>query len=640
MLKKAETLLFVTVVFIVLPFLYLPIIVDPDIVPRFMALGILLLCHWGYIISKSFTNKFSDINYSEFKRTLFILFVGYVLISGISFLLASINPGDSIFEFLKTTLILIYFSSILVIIKDDRNNVNVIIKAANLSTLIFSIAGMLQLYLLTIGSDFYVSVTSTLANKNTYSGVVFVLLPFAVYGGLFFISYWKVLSLLNIIVILFTIIILHCISVWVALFMSLFVFLLVFIIYRKYFHIKYIKNDMKYRFLTILSVILIFIVLIGLYYTFYKHLDFGFESKLSILNQYYHSPELLSDMKNPINNNSFFERIFLTKGTIGIIRDNFIFGIGLDNWKLMFDNYISRPYFLNNGIRFQTPENDLLFIWAESGIFGISLYLLIYIITAWYVIKIIKHASTNSDKFLCLLMLSIIIGFMTFSLFVSTKNRFFPIIIVVTMISIVVSKYHSLFPIKKGFQVKTLKIIGIYFILSTVFCLVVGYYRLIGEIHLKKMNDAHLLKQNFHEMIVEIDKASSYFFIMDFTSTPLNWYRGFANYYLGNTDDACRDFKKAQSINPYHMNILNDLGTCYEFKADHDSAIYYYKKAIKIFPFYDDVLINLSAVYFNSGKLDDAYNTIISCTDTLNEKYKHHLGTILHTKAYNKKIRI
>ncbi len=58
------------------------------------------------------------------------------------------------------------------------------------------------------------------------------------------------------------------------------------------------------------------------------------------------------------------------------------------------------------------------------------------------------------------------------------------------------------------------------------------------------------------------------------------------------------------------MQVLNDLGTCYEIKNDHQEAISYFERAFEINPL--PVRKNLVAAYFNSGALDKAFNLSIS----------------------------
>ena len=84
-------------------------------------------------------------------------------------------------------------------------------------------------------------------------------------------------------------------------------------------------------------------------------------------------------------------------------------------------------------------------------------------------------------------------------------------------------------------------------------------------------------------------------------STPLPWYKGVANFSLGNIEGAFDDFKRAYEIHPNHIHVLNNLGTCYAVLGDYKRAAECYQKVLAISPGFDETLINLCAVYCHIG---------------------------------------
>ncbi len=99
-------------------------------------------------------------------------------------------------------------------------------------------------------------------------------------------------------------------------------------------------------------------------------------------------------------------------------------------------------------------------------------------------------------------------------------------------------------------------------------------------------------------------------YTMEPTSTPLSWYRGTAQFKLGNVEHAFLDYRRAYSIHPWHLGVLNDLGTCYSLKGDHKRAIACYTDALSVSRQFEPGLINLAAVYYNLGSFDSAYSII------------------------------
>ena len=65
------------------------------------------------------------------------------------------------------------------------------------------------------------------------------------------------------------------------------------------------------------------------------------------------------------------------------------------------------------------------------------------------------------------------------------------------------------------------------------FAITVGYIRLNAEIHTKRALGARSA-QNWPMVISEIDKGYSVFATLDPMSTPLQWYRGEANFLSNN----------------------------------------------------------------------------------------------------------
>ncbi len=155
-----------------------------------------------------------------------------------------------------------------------------------------------------------------------------------------------------------------------------------------------------------------------------------------------------------------------------------------------------------------------------------------------------------------------------------------------------------------------------------------GYIRLNAEIHTKKAFVARRA-QNWPTVISEIDKGYSAFATLDPMSTPLQWYRGEANFLLNNVSQAFEDYKKAYNAHPHHIHVLNNLATCYELEGNHNEAIKYYNKALDIFPQFEEALINLGATYYNSGRYEEAYGALLRCDpNTKNPKFEQYLNVV------------
>ena len=112
------------------------------------------------------------------------------------------------------------------------------------------------------------------------------------------------------------------------------------------------------------------------------------------------------------------------------------------------------------------------------------------------------------------------------------------------------------------------------------------------------------------EVISATNRAENFFTVMDPTAAPLSWYRGVAQFSLNDHSAAFESFARAYQINPNHLHVLNNLGTSYELKGDHDRARFYYEQALEISPRFEDAVLNLTAILYNAGQFGQALELI------------------------------
>jgi len=201
------------------------------------------------------------------------------------------------------------------------------------------------------------------------------------------------------------------------------------------------------------------------------------------------------------------------------------------------------------------------------------------------------------------------------------------------IVAVTVFMYHRSAPdVNMSFKKTTVKVMSAMTCLVLLAVLLMSSDKVNSEIHSKKA--IHYFNAgNWSAVISESEKAGSVFSTLDNTATPFMWYKGSGYYNTGQNDLALESFKTAYHYNPWHIHVLNNIATCYEIKGNHNEAEKYYKEALAIAPHFDDALINLSIVYFNTGKSDNAYQTIneVKLTSS-NPNYHNVLDAILKDK--------
>lgn len=359
--------------------------------------------------------------------------------------------------------------------------------------------------------------------------------------------------------------------------------------------------------------------------------------KSDVFLSYIRNPALL-DSTSSFNDNSIFERILIWRNSVILIEDHPLLGAGLNNWKVLQAQYgIGGTAFINSGmINYEHPHNDYLLILAEQGPVGLFLYVAFFLFILSSIYKSLRK-TTNPE--LRTILLCLAFGFLSFSVmsfFAYPRSRYYVMLVLMLYAGLTMIYVQDESKEIKS-EKKLIRIIYFLYFLLSIAGIFAASYRLNGEIHTREMLRAQYAK-NFAKMSREAMKAQSFFYPLDQTNTPFEWYLGMAHFYSGNVNEAIRHYEMAVEMNPYHLRILNDLGTSYEQTGQREKAIEQYRRGLKVAPLFTEGLLNLSATYYNGGQTDSAFAVIdriqkmkISGRETQN--YTLFLKAILLAKA-------
>jgi len=521
-----------------------------------------------------------DANPAILCRAIFPVILCWLFVSAIS-LIKAVNLTEGIFEWLKLFLNMAFFYAATRVIGGDENGILNLTRAVIISAMMHAVIGIMQYYDLAftfIPGNF--KIYGTMANKNLFASAVFLMTPFALYGILQFSGAWRRISITSASLLFFVIVISKTRAVWAAVVLSAIATSL-FAAYKK---ISLGLPDP--RKITIIAIaggaILISAAWLG----------------------------SASFAPSVFSSDSLKERLMLWEKTLGMIQAAPILGVGLGQWKIMLPSYgkIEKRVPVKNSeifgeVCFQRPHNDYLWVLSETGIPGFLCYLSFFLILFFYLIQIAIKSSHADHRRFSVSMFFGLIGYMVIAFFCFPKERTAHNIFLMLIAASIVSIYHSLFPIHKYVRQSVRFMLHVILLILLTICMIFGYERLNAEIHTRKALAARKSHQ-WEKVISEIDKADLRFYPMDPASTPLPWYRGIANFSLGKTAEALEDFKKAYRIHPYHIHVLNNLGTCHALSGDYQTASKYYKKAIGISPGFIEAVDNLKSVSLNPDLKD------------------------------------
>ena len=482
---------FIVVSVLLLPFVYSSAIPDPSLSPRLASLYLIILVFACILLFYRKKNQ-KKIDGSILKRNIFTYYLIWIVISVLSIFFA-INKSEAIFECFKMLAFFIYFVLLSLYLTTTKKHLNLLVKAIILFLILISLRGFYEILMVTSltsfdhQSSYFIRAFSS--NRNLFSQIVFLGLPFSFYGIYRFPRAWKIVSTFALVFGIILIVILLTRSVWIAFLFSALIVSLVLFIYRK----QFFANRKFFRVLAFSGLLGLVIIISGIFiYSRIGNVDVFKEQMYWVQNYKF---------------GSSLERVDLWEKTLEMSSDFPVIGVGQGNWRIVFPLYGQDDLRSATGETFfQRPHNDFLWVFSENGIIGLLFYFLIFLATFHYAIKTIRAANNPDSKFLALAMIFGLAGYFVIALFSFPKERvehqvFLHIIFTVTLIS-----YHNYVPLPKKSKRsgKNLKLVLL--ILVAIPGLYITANRVVSESHIKKALQFRM-GQKWQLVVNEIDKG-------------------------------------------------------------------------------------------------------------------------------------
>jgi O-antigen ligase len=606
-LKKNEQTSSFTILFflflIILPLVYSGEIIDPTLIPRQICLSVFLILLLGLILLE---RKKLDFDFRFFKLSFPIasfLFLSTILIS----LFQTRIFSEGLYVLSKHGAIFVFFFLTTFLLIQKQINTEQLTKYILYFTIITLVIAYYQLINLENGVE---EVKGTMANKNLLASILFLCLPFNLNFIIITNNGWKKLGWTSIILSIVLLWFLQTRAVLIPILSLGFIGSIIYMIKQKKMEPSKIRIWIV---ILCLIVVAAFALLIKFHYLF-AHL---------------------------FNTNTFKTRALLWENTTSMIKDHFFTGVGAGNWMIKFPKYGLGNFseIIKNGRMIYTrPHNDFLWYFSELGIIGFISFVALFILSLSYLNKLNKQEKERNGKLFYLILFLSLIGFMFIAAVDFPMERIEHQILLFLIFSIIVSKYWTNFSIQSNEQKILPKFNYLNFgIFSSLLC-VVGFSLLVsknrysGEKATVQVYETHQAS-NWSELINQVDLAKNYFYQVDPVSVPLDWYKGVGLFSLGYFQEAKNCFNQAFILSPNNIHILNNLASSHEKLKEHQKAISYYSKSLKISPDFEESLLNLSAVYFNSGQIEKAFHTINKCNiQSKDPKYMIFLPVILRSK--------
>jgi len=298
------------------------------------------------------------------------------------------------------------------------------------------------------------------------------------------------------------------------------------------------------------------------------------------------------------NKASLDKRYHYWNSSIEMIAEQPITGIGAGNWRINFPKHGLMGVdatTLEGSTTINRPHNDLLWIFSETGIIGLTGFLCFLIFTIWFGIKVFTKSESQEEKQFTLLSLFGMVSFMVYGFFefpLERPEHYFFFILYAAWIIAAYLKYHN----PKGLKVSTIPVVWTLLILS-IFSTYVVSQRLSGAISAKKTLQFYGTN-NFKGLVLNGEKAINFCYNMDAFGNPLNYFVGIGKYGQGNIKAARINFDQSLKNHPYHILTYIQMGNTYKNEKKFDLALGYYQQLIDFVGINQTAILNIAEVNY------------------------------------------
>jgi O-antigen ligase len=591
-LSRIEFVIFVGFSFFIIPFSFFPGIVDQGLSLRFILLSTLIAVI--AVLRLAGSMHYTKEKDAGLSRLFAVFCAGYVLVCLLS-IFPAVNKAEAVFGAAKVFLFCSYIWLCSLMFGRFSSRIFVVAKAAVIASLCVSVLGILEYWgILRIIDNGWFSPGVTMLNKNLLSSYLFLCLGFTIFAIFNYKRSWRLVGLASYSVTLYVFMATQTRAVWLGCLVGALVVLCVSIVAQR----RSVRTFLS-REKALVAALAITPLIVAAAITVFKPAGVTTTSLA----------KRAATVVNP-HFDSNLERLALWSKTVSMIREHPIRGVGAGNWKVALPKYgVSDLNWPDMSLTEVRPYNDFLGVAAETGVFGLLLYCGLFVLCAAYCVRTLRTASDKTTVVFSASLLFTLAGFAVVSFFDFPNERVEHLVLFGTVLAVCSSietrKASDAVLLVRHWQALFLCAI----VVGACGCLWIGAQRLRGDVNGARMRDLWENKE-WQKAIDAGDRAASVFYTVEPSSTPLAWYQGIASFKLGNIDKAAYYFKRARVFHPWHLDVLNDLGACYNAQNDRLRAIECFSQALAVSPGFEPAVINLAALYYNTGQYALAHSIL------------------------------
>lgn len=553
-----------------------------------------------------------------------------------------INGHEALFHLSKEFSFCVFFFLLYQLLKSRYEGRHILIKSVLVSSGIFIAIGVIQLtkadfskflsatsqqsyYLNTIMNEVY----STCSNKNLFGSILFLSLPFSVYGILAFDKnrfdtlFWRPLAIIVTIATICFIAILLSRTVFAALFLTIISAAVIFYIYI--IKIKPQKTgtpiSQRVKLSLICAPIIIIVIATLLITTTETKIEQTIKERIYLTI----NPEKYGYKDNQHGESSVAMRTLIWSKTIDMIKEHPFIGLGPGQWQIAIPKYGLDEFnqeLRDGSLTFQRPHNDFLWIASEVGFIGLLGYILFFISIIYTGFINIKRAKDKYSVTFNIIATSTLIGWILISAIDYPHERIEHNVFFLTLAAIVLADFAQMQNSQSALNEKKKDYLSCkkqQKITAAILCTCTAISILgILESHAFYEGEANgrniLLSHyagNWDKVLLLTKNLDDQEYTINNFSVPLAYFRGIAYSMKNNDKAAIVEFDKGLACHPYHILTICAKGTSMCNLKQYDESIKVFQDVLDISPRNPNALYNMAIAYYNKKEFTTARNYIL-----------------------------
>lgn len=291
-------------------------------------------------------------------------------------------------------------------------------------------------------------------------------------------------------------------------------------------------------------------------------------------------------------------RFGLWDGTLDMIADHPVAGVGLGNWEYVYPRY-DRGRQIRAASSPHRPHNDILWIWSETGTVGLIAYLALLLALGRRAILALRHTHEGPDVAVVLSAVASMIAYLGVGMFSFPFERVPPEFHFWLGATLLFVGGPSLSTTSKPRE-KTLHTQWLIPILLVLALLITGRHILFDRHYTDAVTN--YLRKDHAAAAASARKALEYGVFEPQALVIL----AEGAYHDGRWDDASNGFGRILDYNPNYANAYNGLGLAEYGRGNVEKAVEYYDRALELVPNHHIARYNKGLAFEKAGMVDSA----------------------------------